>query len=212
MGWYEDRHSLKQAREQLGLSQRALSEVAGIPKWVLADFESGRRQDEDGTETSGNLGRNSEQLEINREAAIPRGARTGRVYLSRLLHTPPREGERLTGYRAFREYQEKFEANQQKAAPERVAYLEGVIKIKDEIDKILREIIENQKEHIAELQKELSREGSEKDARISELEAQVKDLRELYEAGTAAELARERYEQLHEKVLAATPKAELPVK
>jgi hypothetical protein len=88
-----------------------------------------------------------------------------------------------------------------------VEYLEKQIKTLDNLERCSDEIIELQKGLIAELQKESSRKGSDKDARIAELEAQVKDLRELYEAGTTAELARERYEQLHEKVLAVTPKA-----
>ena len=70
-----------------------------------------------------------------------------------------------------------------------------------EENRILQELVAAYKDVYSFCQ-ELVDETAAKDARLSELEKKIADLRELYDVGTQATIASARYEELREKLLA----------
>jgi transcriptional regulator with XRE-family HTH domain len=83
--------------------------------------------------------------------------------------------------------------------------LREALRVNEEILAIHDKLTLKRGELIEELEVVLSQISGEKNAKIAELEQQIADLRELYDAGTQAALAHEKFEELREKVSAGEP-------
>lgn len=191
---FDDRSLLKQTREGLGLSQRALSEISGQPKWVIADFESGRR-----------LMKGPRLQSIwDALAATDRAWRSSRVAKSIASVSVLLQGTSADG--TSEAYRQSGELGYGQSSA--LKLLKQQLQIANELIAKADRLMKNDEAIIAELMKELrSLESEPKAQKIVELQKQNAKLAEenatlraLYDAGTEAALANARFEELREKV------------
>jgi len=90
MEWQENRELLKRTRERLGLSQADLAKESGIPKWVIADCESGRRRMK-GPKVSALW----QALATIEDEKAAKAAQDKQLIKLRLLATPPEKWDEL---------------------------------------------------------------------------------------------------------------------
>jgi transcriptional regulator with XRE-family HTH domain len=179
--WSENPKELKKRRKENGLSQADLANLIGVTRQVIADIESGRRKDWNDVR--------SQLWEAIANRAYQLSQKPKQHFSLAALNDPDKRDE------LFRLHQAEQRNN---AIPEaKVERLEALVRILQRLDQSNKELISiYQNEVVPELRK--------KDARITELQKQVSELRSLYELGTQAALANEKFEQLREK-LTLTP-------
>jgi len=175
--WSNNPKELRKRRKEAGVTQEQLSEAAGIKLSWLAAVETGR---------------------------VPLAGPKGRAVWRALARIEERKSRKtllssLIDERGFAEYVSP-RLLEPRETPEQVE----IRKLRAQLQRLTQDF--DLMKEIAEIQKEMlalhKSESGEQTARIQELEQQVTDLRNLYEAETEAALAHARAEELREKISA----------